>query len=56
MNKITSVVNMLGEDLVIQHIVSGDYSLKVKLAMIASDSNDGVITSEDEDAINAQPN
>ena len=55
MKKIKTVVDLLGEDLVIQHISSSDYSLKVKLAMILSDQNNGVITTEDEDAINAQP-
>jgi len=54
MEKIAKVVNLLGEDLVIQHIISGDYSLKVKLAMILSDENNGVFTTEDKEAINSQ--
>lgn len=55
MEKITSVVDLLGEDLVIEHILSSDYSLRVKLAMVVSNSNNGVITSEDQDSINTQP-
>jgi len=54
MEKIKAVVELLGEDLVIQHIVSSDYSLKVKLAMLLSEANNGVFTTQDEDAINAQ--
>jgi hypothetical protein len=54
MNKIKAVVDLLGEDLVIQHIVDGDYSLQVKLAMITSYDNNGVISDDEAEIIQQQ--
>lgn len=55
MKRIKAVVDLLGEDLVVQHIIEGDYSLQVKMAMITSWDNNGVITSDEEAEILAQP-
>jgi hypothetical protein len=52
--KIQAVIDLLGEDLVIKHIMEGDYSLKVKLAMITSNENNAVIDSDSQTAINLQ--
>jgi hypothetical protein len=54
MNKVKAVVELLGEDLVISHIIQGDHSLKVKAAMITSLDNDGEISDEDAQIIQAQ--
>lgn len=55
MNKIQSVIDVLGEDLVIKHIIDGNYSMKVKLAMIVSNDNNGIISAYDVDEIGNQP-
>ena len=55
MEKIKAVVELLGEDLVIQHIINGDYSLQVKMAMITSSDSNGVINADEEGAIYDQP-
>ncbi len=54
MEKIKTVVDLLGEDLVIEHIINGDYSLRVKMAMITSLDSNGVINADEEGAINDQ--
>jgi len=54
MNKIKAVVDLLGEDLVVQHIVEGDYNLQVKLAMITSYDNNGVISDDEAEIIQQQ--
>ncbi len=54
MNKIKAVVDLLGEDLVVQHIVDGDYNLQVKMAMITSYDNNGVISDEEAEIIQQQ--
>lgn len=56
MHLIKTVVELLGEDIVIDHIIDGDLSSKVKLAMIASRTGDGVLTEEDLEAIASQLN
>ena len=52
--KIKAVTDLLGEDLVIKHITEGDYSLKVKLAMMISNENDAAIDSDSVTLINLQ--
>tara|TARA_R100001460_G_scaffold31676_4_gene62372 strand:- start:570 stop:737 length:168 start_codon:yes stop_codon:yes gene_type:complete len=54
MSKIQPVIDLLGEDLVVEHIKAGDHSIKVKLAMILSDENNGVISDLDAVEINNQ--
>jgi predicted metallo-beta-lactamase superfamily hydrolase len=54
MNKIKAVVDLLGEDLVVQHIIEGDYNFQVKLAMITSDDNNGVISDDEAEIIQQQ--
>tara|TARA_R110001606_G_C15297637_1_gene642256 strand:- start:224 stop:391 length:168 start_codon:yes stop_codon:yes gene_type:complete len=54
MNKIKAVVELLGEDLVVAHIIQGDHSLKVKAAMITSLDNDGQISDDEAQIIQAQ--